>query len=75
MNLYFYAALIVKNCGIEYEAANKVCEQKRSGVTLTVLCNPNLKTRNLEHKTEVVETIAMQKSVNLIPTISPQWKF
>lgn len=39
-----------------YEAANKVCEQKRSGVTLTLLRNPNLRKEILDHKLEVQKT-------------------
>lgn len=40
-----------------YDAANKVCEQKRSGVSLTLLCNPNHR-GNFEHKTNVASTNA-----------------
>jgi integrase len=36
-----------------YEAANKVCEKKQSGVTLTLLCNPNRHLNVLGHTPEV----------------------
>jgi len=32
------------------EAVNKVCEPKRSGVTLTLLCNPNRQQGTLGRK-------------------------
>lgn len=42
-----------------YEATNKVCEHKRSGVTLTLLCNPNRQQGVLGRKPEVVTASAI----------------
>lgn len=57
-----------------YEAANKVCEQKRNGVTLMVLSNPNYKGVS-EHKSEAVNASATGKLFSLMPTKCPQGNF
>lgn len=43
-----------------YEAANRICEQKRSGVTLTLLCNPNRRKNALVHESEAAITNVIQ---------------
>jgi hypothetical protein len=45
-----------------YEAANKVCEQKQSGVSLTLLCNPNRQQSTLDRKPETAKTSVMNRS-------------
>ncbi len=47
----YYSSAELQNL---YEATNKVCEQRRSGVTLTLLCNPNRQQGVLRRKPEVV---------------------
>jgi integrase len=42
-----------------YEAANKICEQKRSVATLTLLCNHNRRKDVFDHKSDAVITDAI----------------
>lgn len=43
-----------------HQAANKVCEQKRSGVTLTLLCNPH-RNESLRNISEVAVASSLQE--------------
>jgi integrase len=50
-----------------YQAANKVCDQKRSGVTLTLLCNPRHQRAILKHKPENAAANTISSHLTLCP--------